>query len=355
VFTFNNTTPPLLPHSYTAPLLLPASFLVVYVQAALKISIVPIVKSSTFTLAFNLTMFIAIHAAAVVSAASPSPTPHVIYSTPIKEQVRHRHLIALRFILHRVAAPLIFHIFQIYGGEACSSSSSGASMSAFAQILFSGIGQIYLVGDPISGALMLVGTAFASRVCAACMCAGVIVGSLVGAFLGASLCDLASGLYGYDASLSFIAVYYALCSGSKRKLMHATAAAAAATLVHTAVGFTMARAGLPSGTLGFVFATMVVVCCIRGSERVQQQSAAASDVQLVSSCEEEPEQHQQQSNLQQMIALQEALEQHSPSAAAAGNLQLHPASPCVPITPPQGLPPLQQRPCHSHSSIVQQV
>ena len=184
----------------------------------------------------------------------------------------------------------------------------------------------------------------------------------VGAFLGASLCDLASGLYGYDASLSFIAVYYALCSSSKRKLMHATAAAAAATLVHTAVGFTMARAGLPSGTLGFVFATMVVVCCIRGSERLQQQSAAASDVQLVSSCEEEPEQHQQQSNLQQMIALQEELEQHanvdsmnaSPSAAA-GSLQRHPASPCVPITPPQGLPPLQQRPCHSHSSVVQQV
>jgi hypothetical protein len=70
----------------------------------------------------------------------------------------------------------------------------------------------------------------------------------------------------YDASLSFIAVYYALCSGSSRRLLHASAAAAAATLVHVAVGVTMGRAGLPAGTLGFVFATMVVVCCIRGTE-----------------------------------------------------------------------------------------
>jgi urea transporter len=157
--------------------------------------------------------------------------------------------------------------FQVYGGLPCSSSSSTATLSAYAQILFSGIGQIYLVGDPISGAIMLAGVVFSSRVCATCMCAGVIVGSLVGAFIGASICDLASGLYGYDSSLSFIAVYYALCSNSDRKLLHSIAAAVAATLMHTAVSVTMAKVALPSGTLGFVFATMVVVCCVKGTEK----------------------------------------------------------------------------------------
>jgi hypothetical protein len=65
-----------------------ASFFVVYVQAALKIAIAPIVKSPTFTLAFNLTMFIAIHASASVPAALSQPHPHVIIGTPITEQVR---------------------------------------------------------------------------------------------------------------------------------------------------------------------------------------------------------------------------------------------------------------------------
>ena len=65
-----------------------ASFFVVYVQAALKIAIAPIVKSPTFTLAFNLTMFIAIHASASVSATLAQPHPHVIFGTPITQQVR---------------------------------------------------------------------------------------------------------------------------------------------------------------------------------------------------------------------------------------------------------------------------
>jgi hypothetical protein len=64
-----------------------ASFLVVYVQAALKIAVVPIVKSSTFTLAFNLTMFVALHAAAAMSSTSSSLSPHIIFGTSIKEQV----------------------------------------------------------------------------------------------------------------------------------------------------------------------------------------------------------------------------------------------------------------------------
>ncbi len=74
-------------HFLTLCRLSSASFLVVYVQAALKIAIVPIVKSSTFTLAFNLTMFVALHAAASLSSTSASLSPHVIFGTSIKEQV----------------------------------------------------------------------------------------------------------------------------------------------------------------------------------------------------------------------------------------------------------------------------
>jgi hypothetical protein len=202
--------------------------------------------------------------------------------------------------------------FQVYGGLPCSSSSAATTLSAYAQILFSGIGQIYLVGDPISGAIMLAGVVFSSRVCAACMCAGVVVGSLVGAFIGASICELASGLYGYDSSLSFIAVYYALCSNSDRKLLHATVAAAAATLMHTAVSVTMAKVALPSGTLGFVFATMVVVCCVKGTEKDEHQRAPADDAALAVAPE---------GNSGQQLQVQhrhEVTSQASPSSSTSG-------------------------------------
>ena len=142
------------------------------------------------------------------------------------------------------------------------------------------------------------------------MCAGVVVGSLVAAFLGVSVCELATGLYGYDASLSFIAVYYALCCSSTRRLLHAVVAAAAATLVHTAVGVTMSSTGLPAGTLGFVFSTMVVVCYVRGSESIELQRAPAADgVGEVSAREAESvQQQQQQSHMQQMIVLQQTFQ-----------------------------------------------
>jgi urea transporter len=159
---------------------------------------------------------------------------------------------------------------------------------------------------------MLAGTMLCSRVCAACMCAGVVVGSLVAAFLGVSLCELATGLYGYDASLSFIAVYYALCCSSRRRLLHAVVAAAAATLVHTAVGLTMSRARLPAGTLGFVFSTMVVVCYVRGSESVELQRAPAADGVGVAAAREAESVHtvqqQHEAHMQEMIVLQQTFQ-----------------------------------------------
>jgi len=61
---------------------------VVYIQVAFKFAIVPIVKSPTFTLAFILSMFVGLHSAFAVTQAAASLSPHVVYSTAIKEQVR---------------------------------------------------------------------------------------------------------------------------------------------------------------------------------------------------------------------------------------------------------------------------
>jgi hypothetical protein len=135
------------------------------------------------------------------------------------------------------------------------------------------------------------------------------------------LCELSSGLYGYDASLSFIAVYYALCSSSTRKLLHAVAAAAAATLVHVAVGVTMAKAGLPAGTLGFVFATMVVVCCIKSTEGVEQARAvlvvrAAAAVSDGSAAPDAAQEHEL--FLRNMELLQHSHQQQPLRAAVVG-------------------------------------
>ena len=125
-----------------------------FIQLALKVAVVPVLKSPTFTLAFNLTMFISMHAAASPEFSQAfAKSPNRIFGMAVTEQV-------------------------VGGG--CSAAKDGPRAGDYFQILFNGIGQIYLVGDPIAGALMLLGALAFSRVVAGCLCAGVIIGAFYG-------------------------------------------------------------------------------------------------------------------------------------------------------------------------------
>ena len=116
----------------------------------MKIAAVPVLKSPTFTLAFNLTLFISIHAASSPASSEKfAKSPNRIFGTAITEEVL---------------------------GGSCGASYSNAVAGDYFRIVFNGISQIYLVGDPVSGAIMLLGVAAFSRVIAACLCAGAVIG-----------------------------------------------------------------------------------------------------------------------------------------------------------------------------------
>ena len=75
----------------------------------------------------------------------------------------------------------------------------------------------------------------------------ILPGSLVGAFLGASACELSLGLWGYDAALAFVAVYAVICSDRKQRLLLAIVAAAVAAIMHGA--FKVGRQQMASASL----------------------------------------------------------------------------------------------------------
>ena len=96
-------------------------------------------------------MFIALHAAASPQSSQAfAQSPNRVFGAPVTEDV--------------------------IGGR-CSAAKDSPRAGDYFQILFNGIGQIYLVGDPIAGAFMLLGTMAYSRLIAACLCAGVIIGA----------------------------------------------------------------------------------------------------------------------------------------------------------------------------------
>jgi hypothetical protein len=151
--------------------------LVVLLQTALKIAAVPVLKSPTFTLAFNLTLFISMHAASSPASSEKfAKSPNRIFGTVITEEVL---------------------------GGSCGASYPSARAGDYFRIVFNGISQIYLVGDPISGAMMLLGVAAFSRVIAACLCAGTIIGAAP----PSALCDLC-GVVVWSAWVAFAAVVY---------------------------------------------------------------------------------------------------------------------------------------------------
>ena len=68
------------------------------------------------------------------------------------------------------------------------------------------VGQIFLCNSAWSGALILAGTVFNSRILAIALYCGALAGVLIALLLGAPTVEIESGLWGYNASLGAAAV-----------------------------------------------------------------------------------------------------------------------------------------------------
>ena len=113
------------------------------------------------------------------------------------------------------------------------------------------VSQIFVVEDPLAGALMLAGMALYSPQCALYTIAGANVGIFTGYMAGAPEVELTAGLYGFNSALSALAVGVFFKPNAAAGVLALTSAGAAAVLFGATKGAMASAFGLPVLTLPF--------------------------------------------------------------------------------------------------------
>ncbi|WP_454915900.1 urea transporter [Xanthobacter sediminis] len=120
------------------------------------------------------------------------------------------------------------------------------------QIFFLNIGQVYLLGNEISGALILVGIFIASVPAGIAAAAGSIVAMVVAIGMGANPAVVNQGLYGFSPVLTAIAVGVIFLKPSPQVALYALLATVTTVFVQGALDVIVAPAGIPSFTAPYV-------------------------------------------------------------------------------------------------------
>lgn len=121
-----------------------------------------------------------------------------------------------------------------------------------------GVGQVYLANDIIPGALVLAGIALCSRISALAALLGSAVGAGAAALIGCDREAIANGVYGFNPSLTLVAVlmFYVPSFGS---LAVGIAASVVTVFVQLALETSLEPYGLPFMTLPFCLAALAFV------------------------------------------------------------------------------------------------
>lgn len=93
------------------------------------------------------------------------------------------------------------------GDTALPTFSTGNPLLDFIYILFNGISEVPLVSSVITGVLILIGVAIASRKAALMMVLGSLIGAGVGLLLGVKYDTITFGLLGYNSILSAMCLW----------------------------------------------------------------------------------------------------------------------------------------------------
>ena len=116
---------------------------------------------------------------------------------------------------------------------------------------FVGVSQIFVVNDPIAGAMMLGAIGLYSPQCAALTLMGSAIGAGTGALLGASHFDIANGLWGFNAALTSLAVGVFFVPKMEMYALAGSGAVASTLVFGGAKGVVAAGLGIPVCTLPF--------------------------------------------------------------------------------------------------------
>ena len=119
-------------------------------------------------------------------------------------------------------------------------------------IFFRNIGQVYLLGDTISGVIILAGIFIASRPAGIAAMAGSAIAIIMAILMRADPATVSQGLYGFSPVLTAIAVGVIFMNTSGKVVLYAGVATIMTVFVQGAFDAFMAPSGLPSFTAPYV-------------------------------------------------------------------------------------------------------
>lgn len=118
-----------------------------------------------------------------------------------------------------------------------------------------GPAQVFLINNPVSGVLVLVGLLVSSAWAAGLAAIGAAVALAVSLALGASLAAVTAGLYGFSPVLTAVGLGCVFYAPSPRVLVFALLGTVFTVLVQGAMNAGVAPLGIPTFTAPFVFVT----------------------------------------------------------------------------------------------------
>ena len=120
------------------------------------------------------------------------------------------------------------------------------------QIFFRNVGQVYLLGSEISGAIILLGIFIASIPAGIAAAAGSLIAMVVAIGMGADPAVVSQGLYGFSPVLTAMAIGVVFLAPSWPVALYAALATIVTVFVQGALDIIVDPAGLPSFTAPYV-------------------------------------------------------------------------------------------------------
>ena len=127
------------------------------------------------------------------------------------------------------------------------------------QIFFRNIGQVYLLGSEVSGAIILLGVFIASVPAGIAACAGSLIAMIVAIGMGADPAVVSQGLYGFSPVLTAMAVGVIFLKPSPTVAGYALLATVVTVFVQGALDVIVSPAGVPSFTAPYVLTMYLFV------------------------------------------------------------------------------------------------
>jgi len=144
-----------------------------------------------------------------------------------------------------------------YTGDAQRDEAGLPSAGVLIEAVFKGVGQVWLADKMEAGVIITAGIFICSPITAFAALMGSLVGTATAIATGAPITAIASGLYGYNSSLTFGCIFGMWFCPSRVTLVVSIFAAVLATVMTDFMSGIFAPFGLPAATLPFCICALL--------------------------------------------------------------------------------------------------